>query len=172
MLLVSLEFGIFKTFIVIVVKGDMPEVAMVSLVDSGVSGTFDVEANEAIPYDQGSAVIKNLSNVDMTLISSNHFQESELNCLTTDDLFTQESQHMISTLSTSNEVSSLQEQSTMMDYKEEPSCSSDAVITTEDEETARITKEVYVLSSVFDEMISDVQDEEDDDTGEFGVWEI
>ena len=169
MILVSLEFGRFKTFTVIVVKGDVTEVAMVSLVDSGVGGTFDVEANGAIPYDQGSAVTKILNNVDMTFLSS---QESELSCPTTGNSFTQESQHMISvnyTLSTSNKVSSLQEQSTIMDYMEEATCSSDVVITTEDEETTRITEDIVkvdVPPSVFDEVISDVQDNV---TGEFGV---
>ena len=45
MLLVSLEFGRFKTFTVLIVKGDVPEVAMVGLVDFGMDATFDVEAN-------------------------------------------------------------------------------------------------------------------------------
>ena len=45
MLLVSLEFGRFKTFTGIVVKGDVPKVAMASLVDYGMNATFDVEAN-------------------------------------------------------------------------------------------------------------------------------
>ncbi|XP_065920949.1 uncharacterized protein [Dysidea avara] len=50
----------------------------------------------------------------------------------------------------------------MMDYKEEPTCSNDVVIATEDEETACTTKYIVqadVPLSVFDEMISDVQDD-------------
>ena len=181
MLLVSFGFGRFKTFTIIVVKGDVPEVVMASLVDSGVGGTFDVEANGAvpdgqdlavtknlngaIPDGQDLAVTKNLNKVDMTLVSSNHLQEYELSYPTTYNSFTQESQHMISvdySLSTSNETFNLQEQSTMMDYKEEPTCSNDVVIATEDEETACTTKYIVqadVPLSVFDEMISDVQDD-------------
>ena len=168
------EFGVWeiKTFTVIVVKGDVPEVVMASLVDSAVGETFDVEANGAIPDDQGSAVTKNLNKVDMTLVSSNHLQESELSYPTFE---TSESQDMIRvdyTLSTSNKASNLQEQLTMMDYKEEPTCS---VITTEDEEAAHTTEDIVqvdVPSSVFEKVKSVVQDEEDDVTGEFGVWEI
>ena len=160
------------TFAVIVIKGDVPEVAMASLVDSGVGETFDVETNEDIPDDQGSAVTKNLSKVDMTLLSSNHLEESKFSCPTTDNSFTQEMINVDYTLSTSNEASNLQEQSTMLDYTEEPTCSSDAVTTAEDEETTRTTEDIVqadVPSSVFDEVISDVQD---DVTGEFRVWEV
>ena len=167
------EFQVWEILNLLVVKGDVPEVAMASLVESGVGGTFDVETNGAIPDDQGSAVTKNLSKVDTTLLSSYHLQEYELSCPTTDNSYTQESQQMINVDYTlSNEASNLQEQSTMMDYTEEPTCSSDAVTTAEDEETTHTTEDFVqadVPSSVFDEVKSDVQD---DVTGEFWVWEI
>ena len=124
--------------------------------------------------DQGSTVLEYPSDTDF---SSNHL---ELSCLATDDSFTKEPQHMINaacTFPTIGGGSNLQDQSTMMDYKEEPTCSSDVVITAEDQVAACVTEGIIradIPSSVFEEVISDVHDEEDDAyvTSEFGVHEL
>ena len=59
----------------------------------------------------------------------------------------------------------------MVDYKEEPTYSSDVVIATEDEEAARIIQ-ADIPSSVFEEVISNVHGEDGEVTGEFKVHEI
>ena len=123
--------------------------------------------------DQDSTVPKNPSNNDILLLSSEHLQTSESSYLTINDSFTKEPQHMISvayTLPATNETSNLQEQSAMMDYKEEQTCSSVGRATTEDEEATCVQADTS--SSDFEEVISYAQDEEDDVTGKFGVCEI
>ena len=59
----------------------------------------------------------------------------------------------------------------MVDYKEEPTCSSDFVIATEDEEAVCIIQ-ADIPSSVFEEVISNVHGEDGEVTGEFKVHEI
>jgi len=122
---------------------------------------------------QDSTVPKNPSNNDILLLSSEHLQASELSYpVTINDSFTKEPQHMISvtyTLPANNEASNLQEQSAMMDYKEEQMCSDVGRATTEDEEATCVQADTS--SSDFEEVISHAQDE-DDVTGKFGVCDI
>jgi len=109
------------------------------------------------------------------LLSSEHLQTSELSHLAINESFTKEPQHMISvayTLSATNETSNLQEQSAMMDYKEEQMCSGVGRATTEDEEATCVTEGIIqadTSSSDFEEVLLHAQDEENDVTGKFDI---
>ena len=147
--------------------------------NSGIEEDKDNSPNYKIPCtanpdDQCSTVIKNPSDNNKTVLGTKRLHESELSCIATNDSFTPEPQHVACTLLTISKRSNLQDQSTMMDYMEEPTCSSDVVIATEDEGAACITGIIQadIPSSVFEEMISNVHGEDGEVTGEFKVHEI
>jgi len=103
---------------------------------------------------QGSTVPMNPSNKDINTLSSKEMSDNHS--------LTQEPQHVICTLPTTKRL----EQSIVMECKEEQTCSSEIVITTEEIVSHCITEGDNVL--VLKEEISDVQC---DLAGEFGVFE-
>ena len=108
--------------------------------------------------DQGSSVPKDLSDVATNALITKK--------MITNQLFIQEPQQVTSAACTLP-TNKLEEQSIMMEYEEKPTCSSEAVITTEEIVSSCITEDDNV--PVLEEVISGIQC---DLAGAIGICDI